>query len=78
MITITIVSPEKTLFSGEAEVVKVPGVKGAFEILANHAPIISILGKGKVECKGTTPFELEIRSGFVEVSKNVVSICVEV
>ncbi|MBP7374175.1 MAG: hypothetical protein KA876_03730, partial [Prevotella sp.] len=35
-----IVSPERVEFNGEAEVVKVPGLMGMFEILSNHAPII--------------------------------------
>ena len=40
---LTIVSPEKILYEGEATVVAVPGTKGAFEVLDNHAPIISSL-----------------------------------
>lgn len=70
-----IVSPEKVEFTGEVESVKVPGTKGNFEILQNHAPIISTLQKGKVEYDGKS---LDILGGFVEVQKNVVSICVEI
>ena len=40
---VTIVSPERVLFEGEADGVKVPGEKGRFEILKGHAPIISTL-----------------------------------
>ena len=74
MLTLKIVSPEKIEFTGEVESVKVPGTQGSFEILKDHAPIISTLGKGIVEYDGK---ELPILGGFVEVQKNQVSLCVE-
>jgi F-type H+-transporting ATPase subunit epsilon len=43
-----IVSPEATLFKGEVTSLTVPGVDGSFQILNNHAPIVSILEKGTV------------------------------
>ncbi|MBQ4209793.1 MAG: F0F1 ATP synthase subunit epsilon [Prevotella sp.] len=73
------VSPERVEFDGEVESVLVPGTLGSFEILNDHAPIISSLEKGKVEY--TTKdgkVELGILGGFVEVKKNEVSLCVEV
>jgi len=70
-----IVSPEKVEFTGEVESVKVPGTMGNFEILNNHAPIISTLQKGIVEYDGQ---QLAILGGFVEVQKNEVSLCVEI
>ena len=45
MLTLKIVSPEKIEFTGEVESVKVPGTQGNFEILTDHAPIISTLAK---------------------------------
>lgn len=74
---VTIVSPEKTLFEGDAESVKLPGTKGRFEVLNRHAPIISTLCNGDVECEGKEPFKVTIKGGFVEVAHNVVAICVE-
>ena len=74
MLKLKIVSPEKVEFSGEVESVKVPGTQGNFEILNDHAPIISTLQKGVVEYDGKT---LDVLGGFVEVQKNVVSLCVE-
>ena len=44
-----IVSPEARLFSGEVDSVAVPGVKGEFQMLKDHAPIVSLLGKGTVK-----------------------------
>jgi F-type H+-transporting ATPase subunit epsilon len=43
-----IVSPEATLFHGEITSVTLPGVNGSFQILNNHAPIVSILKQGTV------------------------------
>ena len=74
---VVIVSPEKTLYEGEAEGVKLPGVKGRFEVLNGHAPIISTLTAGKVECVGTSSSTFHVKGGFVEVAQNEVSVCVE-
>ena len=75
MLKLKIVSPEKIEFTGEVASVKVPGTMGNFEILQNHAPIISTLQKGIVEYNGQ---QLAILGGFVEVQKNQVSLCVEI
>ena len=75
MLSLKIVSPERIEFEGKVESVKVPGMLGNFEILTNHAPIISSLKKGIVEYDGK---QLEIMGGFVAVQKNEVSICVEI
>ena len=78
MLKLKIVSPEKILFNGEVTMVKVPGVLGEFEILNNHAPIVSALQKGNVEYEtkdGRT--QIAVVGGFVEVLKNNVSLCVE-
>jgi len=80
MLKLKIVSPERIEFNGEVESVLVPGSQGQFEILNDHAPIISTLEKGVVEYglpKGQK-VQLDILGGFVEVQQNVVSLCVEV
>lgn len=77
-LALTIVSPEKTLFDGNVKSVQVPGVLGRFEILENHAPIISSLKPGVIVYNtGSETNSLSIKSGFVEVEKNKVMICVE-
>ena len=48
MLRLKIISPEKRIFDGEVNRVTVPGTLGEFEILVNHAPIISSLESGKV------------------------------
>ncbi len=80
MLQLKIVSPEKVEFDGEVISVMVPGTKGNFEILVDHAPIISSLERGIVKFTqpGGEVNELTILGGFVEVQKNVVSVCVEI
>lgn len=78
MLRLKIVSPEKIVYQGDVESVLVPGTKGSFEILNDHAPIISSLSEGTVEYstkEGKKQFK--IHGGFVEVKKNEVSLCVE-
>jgi F-type H+-transporting ATPase subunit epsilon len=73
-----IVSPEKIEYLGFADRVLVPGTAGMFEILINHAPIISSLEQGDVEFSYQGEVKkLHIQGGFVEVQKNEVCLCVE-
>lgn len=80
MLKLKIVSPEKIEFDGEVASVLVPGTVGQFEIFPDHAPIISSLEKGSVvyPLPSGEKCTLDIAGGFVEVQKNVVSLCVEV
>jgi F-type H+-transporting ATPase subunit epsilon len=73
-----IVSPEKVVFDGDVDSVLVPGTLGSFEILTDHAPIISSLQEGKVEYTTKAGREqMTITGGFVEVQKNEVRLCIE-
>ncbi|MCR9229226.1 MAG: F0F1 ATP synthase subunit epsilon [Flavobacteriaceae bacterium] len=83
-----IVSPEATLFSGEVTSVTVPGVDGEFQMLENHAAIVSLLQAGNVKVKGNIAIDeafvdkfskgsngetiLAISSGTVEMKDNKV------
>lgn len=79
MLKLKIVSPEKVVYDGPVESLKVPGTLGSFEILDNHAPIISSLSTGEVEYKNKDgAHNLKIEGGFVAVKKNEISLCVEV
>jgi len=64
-----IVTPEATLFSGEVESVAVPGVNGEFQMLKDHAPIISILKEGFVKIYGDIELEEEVEGKFEKNSK---------
>ena len=74
-----IITPEKKLFSGDIEIVKLPGTLGSFEIMKNHAPIISTLMAGRIKVKdvlGVIHY-FDISSGVVEVLNNMVKVLVE-
>ena len=78
MLQLKIVSPEKVEYDGMVESVPVPGMMGQFEILTNHAPIISSLGMGDVVYAAADgKHTIAIAGGFVAVQKNQVSLCVE-
>ena len=74
----TIISPEQTLFDGEIHLIQVPGTKGSFEVLQNHAPLISTLDKGKIRIvtKEGEELHFDINSGFIEVKDNQVNVLV--
>ena len=75
---IEIITPEKRLFEGEADLVQLPGIDGLFEILNNHAPMISALGKGKVKIGNNNEFNfIEINGGVVEVLNNKILVFAE-
>jgi len=75
----TIATPEGIVFEGQVESAKFPGASGAFMVLPRHAALISALVPGKMtytqEGQST---ELAIQGGFVEIRKDVISVCVEV
>jgi len=73
-----ILTPEKKVYSGEASSVSLPGTEGHFQVLNNHAPLISSLKAGVIKYK-TVEGEMKVntKEGFVEVLKNKVTVLVE-
>lgn len=62
-----IVSPEAVLFKGEVISVTVPGTNGEFQMLNNHAAIVSSLGKGTVKFEATSAnFSKEVSAKFTQ------------
>jgi len=78
-VNLEILTPEKKVFEGTVELVKVPGTKGSFAILNMHAPIISTLEKGEVKVKKSENHEqiFTISGGVVEVRDNKIIILAE-
>jgi F-type H+-transporting ATPase subunit epsilon len=73
-----IITPDRTIFEGEVESAKFPGSEGSFQVLENHAPMISSLGRGAVVYKNKAGVhELEVDGGVVEVLKNRVILLAE-
>ncbi len=77
--TLEILTPDKKVFEGEASSVTLPGAVGSFEILNNHAPIISTLLDGKLIIRGAGKQEdvFFIKGGVVEASNNKVVVLAE-
>lgn len=75
---LTILSPEKEIFAGTVKSVKVPGSDGQFEMLDNHAPIVSSLTKGEVRVLKANGEKMtfKVEGGFVEMLNNEVSLLV--
>ena len=74
-----IITPDKKVYSGEVETVKLPGADGSFGILNNHAPIIASLKKGTVRVTDSKKNveNFEINGGVVEVQNNKVIVLAE-
>ena len=73
-----VISPERTLVHAAVEAVELPGTKGRFEVLKDHAALISSLEKGVIAYRnGESADKVAISSGFVEVNDNHVVACVE-
>lgn len=75
---VNIISPEKLVYQGEVTLLQLPGIDGLFQILNNHAPIISVLSKGKIRLV-TKDEELfiPINSGVIECSNNIIQILIQ-
>ena len=73
-----IITPDKKVFEGEVSSILVPGADGQFQMLDNHAAIISTLVNGKVKIKTNGGEEtFDVHGGVVEMLKNKVVILAE-
>ncbi len=74
-----IITPDKRIYSGKVKLVQLPGSLGSFEILKNHAPIISILDKGKIKVEEESGQILffEVVGGVIENKDNKIIVLVE-
>ena len=76
---VKITKPDSTLFEGDAKLIQLPGTGGLFEILNNHAPIISSLSKGSLRLVLPDDSEqtFDIRGGVVKGQQNDLLILVQ-
>lgn len=72
MMLLEIITPESKLFTGEITSIKLPGMDGEFEILNNHAPIISTLSKGVIRIidNDNNTEKFEVNGGVIEMQNN--------
>jgi F-type H+-transporting ATPase subunit epsilon len=73
---ISILTPDREIFQGTVTSVKVPGTLGSFQVLKNHAPIVSSLSEGEVSVvrEGGERMSFGIKGGFIEVLNNNISL----
>jgi F-type H+-transporting ATPase subunit epsilon len=76
---IEIITPDRKVFEGEIKSVRVPGKKGSFQVLKDHAPIVSTLESGLVYLVDQTGKETryQINSGVIEVKMNKIILLAE-
>jgi F-type H+-transporting ATPase subunit epsilon len=77
MLKVSVVSPEATLFEGDATSVVAPAFDGEVGILESHAPMITVLGQGTLRVEGATPARFAVAGGFVQVVDNNVRVVTE-
>lgn len=75
---VTVVSPERSLFDGDASAVVVPAYDGLVGILPRHAPFLALLGEGNLLVRhGAEETRFRVAGGFVQVLNNVVRVVAE-
>jgi F-type H+-transporting ATPase subunit epsilon len=79
MMRLEIIAPDSELYAGEVDLIQVPGSKGSFQILKNHAPIISTLDKGKIKIvdQGGKTTYFDVDGGVIEAKNNKVIVLAE-
>ena len=75
MLKVSVISPEKVLFEGEADSVVAPAFDGEVGILTGHAPMMTLLGRGTLRLGAGKSFSIE--GGFLQVIDNHVRIVTE-
>ena len=75
---VSVISPERVIFEGEADSVIAPAFDGELGILRGHAPLMALLGSGdlRVSRRGATE-RFHVRGGFLQVVDNVVTVLSE-
>ena len=73
---VSVISPERVLFEGEANSVVAPAFDGEVGILSGHAPMMTLLGKWTLRLDGASK-SIEIEGGFLQVVDNVVRVVTE-
>lgn len=77
-IAVSVISPERTIYEGDADLVVAPAWDGEVGILSNHAPMLTLLGKGDLRIRrGEREDRFFVSGGFLQVAENVVTVLSE-
>jgi F-type H+-transporting ATPase subunit epsilon len=76
MLTVSVISPERILFEGQASAVVAPGWDGELGVLPGHAPLMTVLGQGVLRLDGAAQ-RFQVEGGFMQVVDNVVRVVTE-
>ncbi len=76
LLKVSVISPEATLFEGEAASVTAPAFDGEVGILPMHAPMVTTLGAGMLRIGGGAE-RFNVQGGFLQVVDNVVRVVTE-
>lgn len=76
--TLDITSAHATVFHGEVDSVTLPGEKGRFTVLRNHASLLSSLSKGVIRFQKLDGTEdtVDVNGGVADIDNNIISVCV--
>jgi F-type H+-transporting ATPase subunit epsilon len=78
VLKVSVISPEASVFEGETDSVVAPGYDGEFGILSDHAPMMTLLGKGTLRIgTGGSTKSFHIEGGFLQVAANAVRVVTE-
>ncbi len=77
MLKVSVISPEAVLFEGEADAVVAPAYDGEIGILTGHAPLMALLGNGKLRLGGGGGPSFTVGGGFIQVLNNDVRVVTE-
>jgi F-type H+-transporting ATPase subunit epsilon len=75
---LTIITPDRQVFDGEVDAATFPGSEGSFQVLNNHAPLVSSLDRGRIIYRSKTgETSIMVEGGVVEVLKNNITVLAE-
>ncbi len=78
MLKVSVISPERTLYEGEASQVVAPAYDGEVGILPSHAPMMTLLGKGTLRLDSSVgELRFEVEGGFLQVVDDAVRVVTE-
>ncbi len=77
MLKVSVISPEAVLFEGETDAVVAPAYDGEIGILTGHAPLMALLGNGKLRLGGGGGQSFTVSGGFMQVLNNDVRVVTE-